>query len=112
MKTRVLAALMGLTILGSAFAGCGSGKDSDLIEILKILPDDVLQIDHIDNASIIEEPELGFLQRYVTLGGGVETQLGIEDSSIHTITLASRGVFGMSSMAAQSLKKSASSGRL
>jgi len=58
MKTRMLATLIGLAILASVFAGCGSEKDSNLIKILKILPDEVNSVVCLDIEAMAEDPDL------------------------------------------------------
>lgn len=57
MKAKILTILIVLTVLVSCITGC-TQKDSYLIDILKILPDDIVAVDCVDIKAMAEDPDL------------------------------------------------------
>jgi len=84
MKIRILTTLIVLAVLVSCITGCGK-KDNYLIEIMKILPDDIISVEYTGVELLAEDPDLEDIYSDLTesIFGSMAYLFGIDFSDIH-----------------------------
>jgi len=87
MRIKITVVLIVLAVLTSVFTGCSPNQENYLIEILKILPDDIIEVEYTGVELMAEDPELVDIYHELieSFYGAWVYLLGLDFYDIHAI---------------------------